>query len=133
MTRAGVGGHLITEIYRACGAQFPLVDADFHVSANSYLRSKRRIVDGTDLEALLHWITPAIIERLDNTLKDRFRRHVLFALHRRLGIPLHKHDHELLSKLPVFKKLVACESESGPLYRYDVSRCSNIIGRYILR
>lgn len=116
------------EIYQICGAQFPLVDENFKVSTNGYLRSKRRIVDATDLEALLHWITPAIIEKFDDSLKDRFRTHILFALRRRVGIPLHKHDHEKLSKLPVFKKLVPGESESGPLYKYGMSICSDIIG-----
>jgi hypothetical protein len=121
------------EIYQVCGAQFPLVDGNFSVSANGYLRSKRRIVGPTDLEALLHWITPVIIEKLDNSLKDRFRRHILFALRRRLGVPLHQHDHDNLSKLPVFKKLVPRESELGHLYRYGMSIRSNITGRSIPR
>jgi hypothetical protein len=133
MACTGVGGDLITEIYKACSAQFPLVDATFRVATNGYLRSKRRVVDPTDLEALLHWITPAIIEKLDDSLKDRFRTHILCALRRRLGIPLNKHDYDLLSKLPVFKKFVPCEGESGSLYRYGISICSNTVGRFIPR
>lgn len=132
MTCTGVGGDLITEIYKVCSAQFPLVHENFQVAGNGYLRSNRRIVDPMDLEALLHWITPAIIQELDNSLKDRFRTHILFAL-RRLGIPLKKHDHDLLFKLPVFKKFVPCENESGSLYKYEVSICFNMIGRSIPR
>jgi hypothetical protein len=121
LAATGIGGDLIKEIYQVCGAQFPLVDENFKVSANGCLRLKRQIVDATDLETLLHWITPDIIERFDNSLKDRFRTHILFALRRRLGVLLHKHDHEKLSKLPIFKKLVPCESETGPHYKYVMS------------
>ena len=105
MTCTGIGGDLITEIYKACSARFPLVDGKFRVAANGYLRSKRRVVDPTDLEALLYWITPAIIEELDNSLKDRFRTHILFALRRRLGIPLNKHDHDIVIQIACIQEI----------------------------
>ena len=120
------------EILTACGGRFPLVEKTFEVSANGYLRSTRKIVDATDLEALLHWITPEILEPLDNALKDRYRKHILIGIRRRLGISLLKQDCESLSKLPIFKKFIACEN--GPtVYRYGWSKCFDTIGQYIPR
>jgi hypothetical protein len=88
------------------------------VSIHGYLRSHRKIVNALDLEALLSWITPEIIEMIDNRLKDRLREHILHAV-RLQGVLLKKHDQEILSQLPIFKELIACETESGDLYRYE--------------
>lgn len=83
------------------------------MSRTGFLRSTRRIVDTTDLEALLQWITPEIINGLGNSVKDRYKEHLVVSLRRRLGIPLHKEEHEKLLKLPLFKKVVSVEGKSG--------------------
>ena len=88
------------------------------MSTHGYLLSRRKIVNALDLEALLSWITPEIIELIDNRLKDRLREHILLAV-RLQGNFLNKHDQEILSQLPIFKELIACETESGDLYRYE--------------
>jgi hypothetical protein len=96
------------------------VEKDFHVAIDGYLRSTRRIVDSTDLEGLIHWITPDIIENLSDSMKDRFRKHLLMALRRRLGIPLAQSNYEILSKFPVFKNIVACNLDPAAFIRHGV-------------
>src|SRR5213075_1833301 len=99
----------IRGIYQKYGQKFPLVDRRLQVSNGSYLRINRIIVEGTDLEALLHWITPDLAQKFDDMLKDRFRLHILTALRRRVGIPLKEHDRDRLCNLPVYRKMVADE------------------------
>ena len=93
------------------------MEGSFKVSPKSYLYSSRQIVAPTDLEALLNWITPEIVEIMDQTLKDRFREHLGLAIG-----PLQKmQQHDLvskLSKLPVFKKLTPCQTHSGAVNMY---------------
>jgi hypothetical protein len=93
------------------------VEKSFKVSIHGYLVSRRQIVNALDLEALLSWMTPEIIEPIDNRLKDRLREHILLAVRRQGGF-LKKHYQEILSQLPIFKELIACEPKSGYLYRY---------------
>jgi hypothetical protein len=75
-------------------------------------------VDTTDLEALLQWITPEIIDGLDNSVKEQYKSHLVVILRRRLGVPLQKTEHQNLLKLLIFKKLVAVESKSGDIIKY---------------
>ena len=94
------------------------MEKSFKVSVDGYLLSRRQIVNALDLEALLSWITPEIIEPIDDRLKDRLREHILLAVRRQGGF-LKRHDQEILSQLPIFKELIACETKSGDLYRYE--------------
>lgn len=113
-THTGEG--IIYEIYLACTAPFPLVHRSFIVSTHSYLRSCRQIVDETDFEALLTWITADRIEQIDDQQKDRLREHFLHAIHR-LGRALEIREQEILSQLPMFKQCIPCETEFGVPYR----------------
>jgi hypothetical protein len=100
------------------------------MSMNGYLLARRKIVDALDLEALLSWITPEIIEPIDNRLKDGLRDHIMLAVRRQGGF-LKRRDQEILSQLPIFKELIACETKSGDLYRYKLKydEYSNSTGR----
>jgi hypothetical protein len=116
LTHNGDDEEAIKQIHRACSERFPLVDRNFSVSAQSYLRSSRRIVDATDLEALLQWITPEIIEAMDDLLKDGFRNLILLAVRHRGR--LNDHNQNRISKLPIFKEFTACKTDSGKFYKY---------------
>ena len=117
MAQTGDNADLITSILQLSGRRFPVVDSDFKIPRTGFLRSTRRIVDTTDLEALLQWITPEIINGLENCVKDRYKEHLVVSLRRRLGFPLHKEEHEKLLKLPIFKKVVSTESKSGDVVK----------------
>ena len=89
---------------------------DFKVSASGHLRFNRCIVDATDLETLLDWVTPRILQPSDGTLKDRFRALILKAIHRTADGRLHKDHQTTLSELPIFKEMVPClEPADGQL------------------
>jgi hypothetical protein len=92
------------------------VEKSFEVTKKGYLRSRRRIVDALDLEGLLNWITPEKIKSIENQLKDRLREHLLLAGRGR-GTLLEEEEKSRLAELPVFKKLVPDETQSGVLYR----------------
>jgi hypothetical protein len=115
---SGNGGELLRTIFHDDNRRFPLVEKNFKVSSTGYARSARRIVDTTDLEALLYWITPEIIGDLEDSEKELYAGHLVMALRRRLGVPLPKADLERVSRLPVFKKIVAVEVDSGTTYGY---------------
>jgi hypothetical protein len=114
----GDGGELLRTIFHDTNRRFPLVEKNFKVSSTGYPRSARRIVDTTDLEALLYWITPEIIGDLEDSVKELYAGHLVMALRRRLGVPLAKVELERISKLPVFKKIVTVEVDSGTTYGY---------------
>jgi hypothetical protein len=116
LTQTGDGQELIFEIFQACTDRFPLVEKSFKVTNQGYLRSRRRIVDALDLEGLLSWITPDRIASIENELKDRLREHILLV-GRRHGTPLEDEEKSKLAELPVFKKLIPNETQSGVLFR----------------
>lgn len=115
-SQTGDGKELISAIFQACADRFPLVEGSFSVTSQGYLRSHRQIVDTIELEALLSWMTPERIRLIDNQLKDRLRKHFLVSIHRR-GTPLRRPDQWKLSQLPIFKELIASETESDTLFR----------------
>lgn len=121
LTQSGGGHELIFDLFQACPDRFPLVEKSFKVTDQGYLRSSRRIVDALDLEGLLTWITPKRITLIENELKDRLRGHILLA-GRRNGTQLEDEQKSRLAELPIFKKLVPDETQSGVLYRYEISR-----------
>ena len=92
------------------------MERSFQVSNQGYLRSCRQIVDASDLEALITWITPERLSSIDSQLKDRLREHILLAIRRR-GTLLEQREKRILSQLPIFKELIATETESEVLYR----------------
>lgn len=99
---------LIADIYQLVKAPFPLVEKSFQSSPTGYLRANRQIVDATDLEAILHWITPDILSKANTSIKDRFRIHIILSIHQRQNALPEQHN-DLISKLPIFKKLVPCD------------------------
>lgn len=107
---------LITDICRTSTTSIPCVENTFRSSPTGYLRSSRQIVEGTDLEALLHWITPDILARTDTSILDRFRMHLVSAIRRRPESLLNHHK-DRISKLPIFKKLEPY-NHAEP-YRFD--------------
>jgi len=74
-------------------------------------------VGALDLEALVNWITPERIKSLPNPLKDRIRNHILVAIRRR-GSLLEKPEKLRLSEMPIFRELIATETQSGGVYRF---------------
>jgi hypothetical protein len=105
---AGESG-LIAEIYKLGKAPFPLVEKSFRSSPTGYLRVNRQIVDATDLEALLHCITPDILSKADASIRDRFRTHLISSTRQRPDA-LSEYHNDLISKLPIFKRLVPCDA-----------------------
>jgi hypothetical protein len=105
---AGDSG-LISDIYKLGKAPFPVVDKRFQSSPTGYLRANRQIVDATDLEGLLYWITPDILSKTDTSIRDRFRTHLISSIRQRQDA-LPEYHNDLISKLPIFKRLVPCDS-----------------------
>lgn len=105
---------IIHEIWKSCGADFPLVNCDFDSSPTGYLRSCRRIVDAMDLEAILGWLTPDRIATVEKKVKDRLPQYLHRVISRRDA--LQPTEKEQLSLLPVFKKLIP-DNVDGGLYR----------------
>jgi hypothetical protein len=119
---AGENG-LIADIYKLGKSPFPLVEKKFQSSPTGYLRANRQIVDATDLEALLHWITPDILSNTDSSIRDRFRTHLISSIRQRQDA-LPEFHNDLISKLPIFKKLVPCDSAER--YRFVPSSDTNV-------
>lgn len=56
----------------------------------------------TNLDGLLHWITPTVLAETDATIRDRFRMRLVSAI--RMRGNGHK---DIIWRLPIFKKLEA--------------------------
>jgi hypothetical protein len=90
------------------------VHKDFKASAGGYLREFRIVATFSDLEAVLTWVTPDIVEPLEDVLKDRLRTHLLSAITAQGR--LKEGQQVTLSKLPIFKELVPSRHASDQLY-----------------
>jgi len=121
ITGQGKGGDLVRAIHKMCGGTFRMVHQGFRVSNIGYLRSNRRILDPTDLEAVLTAITPEVVKHLDNTLRDRLRRHLCSVIGHAEQSTITRFK-ESLSKLPIFEELKASQ-ETPPTWLKKVYSC----------
>jgi len=90
---------------------FPIVRENFKLSGNRFLLTKGHVAEPGDLEALLHWITPPVVEPLPNECRDGLAHHIVSSCK---ASPLTEKQKTLILKLPIFKQLKPVETDQGP-------------------
>jgi hypothetical protein len=77
-------------------------------------------VDATNLDGLLHWITPTVLAETEASIRDRFRMRLASSI--RLQGNIYK---DIIWTLPIFRKLEAYDNAER--YRFDLQNFTLII------